>query len=357
MSNIAPSERRRNRTKDRITVEALQFYVPLFHAGDEAEKRILNGGLTAIERNALETRARLKDLSVKKIASLSGPLISSEIKKIIASSHIPYSDDLFDILYYAGMNGFVKGLRHFDEKKMKKSATNYLFQWFNVYAKRELSIIEAPFGVAPSRFQKYKKISAVRKKLSTELDRDVSNEEIFEYFQSGQADLKNFYGKLGSSNQASKANKNITLDLIREQEEFEQKFMNVQLLDPLENYQFDDRFSQKDDEPFSQTAFGIFSEKYGVSFEAQVVLQSELGKKSISTDVIETVSAMPPKRYSELVSAWKSLIQDVNSPFYSFLKEIDQNDFSQFDIASTVASIEESGKTIDKNKYEKLFER
>lgn len=353
---VVGAKRPRKNTNDRITIDALVYYAPLFKAGDEAEEKILAGGLTPAERNLYETRARLKDLAVKKIAALSGPLITSEINKIISTSHLPYGDDLFDLLYYAGLSGLVKGLRHFDETKVKASATNYLFQWFGVYAKRELSIIEAPFGVAPSRFQKFKKISAVRKKLSAELERDATNEEVHEYFRSGKADLKTMNGRVGSSDKPSQANKSITLELVVEQEEFESLFMHTELLDPQADYSSDVKLSKHDEEPFSQTVFGVFADTHGVSDQAKAVLMSELGSSQISDVESRLAAAMAPDEYKALAGAWKDLIRDANGPFYSFLKSVDGEQFGQFDIMATIQQIETSKKSSSQGRYRILFE-
>lgn len=350
------TSRPRKNTKDRITVEALSYYTPAFKAGDEAEQKILEGGLTPAEQNMYETRARLKELALEKIASLSGPLITSEINKLISSSHLPYSEDLFDVLYYAGMGGLVKGLRHFDESKMNSSATNYLFQWFVVYAKRELSIIEAPLGIAPSRFQKYKKIAAVRKKLTAELDRRVTNEEIFEHFQSGKADLKTMNGRVGSSAKPSMANKNITLELIEEQEAFEQHYMHMELLDPLADYSSEIKFAKTDSEAFSQTVFGVFIEKYNINHKAKAVLLSELGSEQATDEDAALASTMTPDEYKKYAAAWKEVIRDPRGPFYDFLKTVEGQGFDQFDIQSTIQVIEESRKSTARSRYQVLFE-
>ena len=350
------TKRPRKNTTDRITVEALSYYVPYFRMGDDAAEKLIEDAdtLSPAEINALETQAKMKDLVVEKIMSLSGPLITSEINKIIAGSHLPYSDDLFDILYYSGMGGLVKGLRHFKESKLKNSATNYLFQWFTVYAKRELSILEAPYGIAPSRFQKYKKVSAVRKKLTAELNRDVTNDEIYEYFQSGQADLKTMNGRIENSAKPSQANKNITMELIVEQEEFENNFMITELLDPLADYSSNLKLSQDAEEPFSQTVFGVFIESSGVNTTAKAVLLSELGTNQIDTESEQIVRSLTVETYKEYANAWKALIKDPNGPFYTFLKSNSAAAFGQFDINSVVRSIESYSRG-SARKYKVLF--
>ena len=289
------SAQTRKVTKDRITVEALKFYVPLFHAGDAATERLLKDeNISAGDRNALEVQSRLKKLATDKIASLSGPLMTREITKLIRGSHLNGREDLFDILYYAGITGLVKGLRHFDVDKLNKSSTNYLFQWIITYAKKELNIIEAPFGIAPSRFQKYKKISAVRKKLSDELERYAENEEVLEFFHSGRADVKNMSGRVEKSAKPYASNQSITLELVAEQEHFEKNLSYVSLIDPLEDYSGEITFSKDDYEIFSESLFGTFLDSFNFTDTARSVLMSDLGTLNIPIELEELVVSLTP---------------------------------------------------------------
>lgn len=353
---ISGSKPVRKNTNDRITLEALKYYVPLFHIGDEASLRILEDDVSTGERNFLQSRILLKQMAVDKIASLSGPLITREINKLIKNSHLNGRDDLFDILYYAGINGMIKGLRHFDVNKMNKSSTNYLFQWIVTYAKKELAVIEAPFGVAPSRFQRYKKISAVRKKLSEQLGRYANNEEVLEYFVSGKADIKTMSGRLDKSNEPYAVNKNMSLGLIEEQENFEKNLNYVNLLDPLEDYNTEVTLSHNDVPPFSQTLFGIFVESYDFTVEAVSVLVSELKHPDVKPEYISCASDMSTSEYKNLSLKWKDLMRDINGPFYSFLSEMEDNNFDQFNIPETKRNIENYGKKVKSEKYLPLFE-
>lgn len=340
---------------DRITIEALKYYVPLFKIGDSATTELLNVNLTPSERNFLETKARLRTLTVKKIADLSGPLMTREINKLINYSHLKNREDLYTILYYSGLNGMEKGLRNFEVEKINKSSTNYLFQWIVTYAKKELSVIEAPFGIAPSRFQRYKKISAVRKRLSEKIGRYADNQEVLDFFKSGQADIKNMQGRVGSSDKPSQANLNMTLEIIEEQEEFELNLSSVNLLDPLEDYSAEAQFSKNDYTPFYETIFGVFLESENFNDEAKAVLMSEL--KAEETDLLyeNLLFNLDQKEYKIIVSCWKSLLKDINGPFYNFLLSVKDDEFDQFDIGQTLSNIENYNKKINSKRYKILF--
>jgi hypothetical protein len=350
---------KKRNTKDRITVDLLRFYVPIFHTGDNALQKLLDiDNLTSHEINKLEAESKLRDLAVKKIAELSGPLITREINKIIAGSHLRNSgESIFGALYVAGIDGMKKGLRHFDVDKLNKSSTNYLFQWIVTYAKKELSSLEAPFGVAPSRFQRYKKIAAVRKKLSLILGRYASNEEVLEFFHSGKADLKNMNGPVGSSLKPSQANKNITLELIAEQENYEKNLSHVDLIDPIEDKLGEKEFSNNAEveTPFIETLFYAFLEKYSFKTESKAVLISELKVVDAPEYVEEILKSLDKAKYRKYANRWKDLLSDKNGVFYEFLLSVKDDDFNQFDVGKAIESIESHSRVIDSDKYKILF--
>lgn len=350
---------RRKNTNDRVTVEALKYYVPIFHKGDAASEKLLEPEKYSIDQlNSLRTVARLKDLTVEKIAALAGPLITREINKLIKNSHLNGREDLFDILYYAGINGMIKGMRHFDVDKLNKSSTNYLFQWIVTYAKKELNILEAPFGIAPSRFQRYKKISAVRKKMSEQLGRYATNEEVLQYFLSGQADLKTMNGRVEKDDKPYAVNQNMTLDIIEEQENFEHNLNYVNLLDPLEDYSAEVKLSEKSSPIFEETLLGAFVLSYNFTPEAIAVIASDLNLSYLPDEVKQVVDNLSTTEYKSYSSRWKDLMRDVNGPFYEFLTEYIStvsNSVENFDILDTMKNIEEYEKHIKPSRYSVLF--
>ena len=345
---------------ERLTTEALRYYVPLFQRGLRAEEKLNDDeNLSTAERNLYENESRLASLALSKVAQLSAPLITAEINKLISNSHLPHTQDLFYLIYFGGLNGMKRGMAKFDVDKIQNSATNYLFQWFGVYAKRELAAAEAPYGVAPSRFQRYKKVSAVRKKMTAELEREPTNQEIFDYFQSGRADLKTMNGPLGSSTRSSGANREITLEFIAEQETFERSYMHTELFNPHEDYSTEARLAQEDEDAFSQTFFGIFVEEFLINKKAKAVLVSDLGISNVPDELEEIVSTMDRSEYARYSRAWAELIRDPRGPFLHFLKTVKKEDFGQFDIMGTIKTIEDSGSKNKSraHKYAMLFEK
>lgn len=343
-------------TSSRITVEALRFYVPLFHQACQAEEKLLKvEDIPAAERNHLETVARWKKLTTDRIAALSGPLITRELSKILKSSTLN-DEDLFDILYYAGIDGMMKGLRKFDVEKINTSSTNYLFQWILTYAKKELLIMEAPFGIPPSRYQKFKKISAVRQKMTTENGREPSNEEVLEYFHNGSADVKTMNGRVRKSNKLYASNQNMTLDLIKEQEEFATGLRHTETLDPLEDYSSEVKFSSRDDPMFRETLFGAFLDSYNFTIPARAVLMSDLSVRFMPSEESYVLEGMTSAQYKHISFLFKELLKDRNGPFSEFLSE-HMGQFDDLDMRKTLNSIMRYKGKAGQNRYMNLFEQ
>lgn len=309
----------------RLTTDALRYYVPYFHEGSRAERILVEHGgeLSPHERSALEVRARWKGLASRSIAELCKPLTISEIQKMITTSHMRNSrHNLKDILYAAAMNGLEKGLTHFDPEKINKSATNYLFQWIITYTKKELAALEAPFGVPPSRFQKIKKVAAVRKKLSDELGRYATNEEVLEFFHSGRADRKGLVSRKDAPESGFASNANMTMQMVEEQEIIEKSFLYTELMDPLEDYLTDLRTALKSDKPFGETVFGIFVESYNLNDRARAVLKNEMGALlSMTQTEKEIADSLPKKEYQKTFNRLKEMMNDPLGPFVEFVKE------------------------------------
>ena len=308
----------------RLTVESLRFYVPAFHQGEKAERILVESGdtLPPQERNRLEVQARLKTLAVAKIESMCKPLIVREINKLINGSHLRGNDYLFNILYETGVKvGMIKGLRHFDVNKIQAGATNYLFQWIVTYARKELATHEATFGIAPSRFQKLKKVSAVRKKITEQLGRYATNQEVLDYFHSGKADIKTMAGRLNAPNKGYASNKAITMDLVQEQEKFEKTMAYVQLLDPLEDYQRQLDQAVHPPKPFNETIFGAFNDTHPMTDQVVAVLMSELGNYTDMTpQVRHELDAMTKKEYRATLKRITEMATDPHGPFQAFIR-------------------------------------
>lgn len=297
-----------------LTVEVLKYYVPVFQRGDKALLRLLSGEeMDELERNVLETQVKVREIALNRLISLARPLIVVEVHKMIKNSLLKDEADIFDLIFYAGVGGMVKGLRKFDVEKIEKSATNYIFQWITTYAKKELLAAEArPFAIPPSRFYKYKKISAVRKKMAEALQRQPTNEEVLAYFHDGFADVNTMNGPV-LKGRRSAANQAITLELVEEQDLFEKNMKKVISLE-VDDFRNDLLLSVNDEN--DSGVIQLFVEATpDLTDKAKEYIYSELGiarNQNLSLSKSE---------YRKLGNQWAALLRDRNGPFYRFLKE------------------------------------
>lgn len=302
---------------EELTVEALRYYVPIFQRGDKAFLRLLEEGpFSPLERNILETQALTREIALNNLVARAKPLIVVAVHSIIKTSLLKNDEDIFNLIYYAGVSGMVRGLRKFDVKKINESATNYLLQWVKTYAKKELLAAEArPFAIPPSRFFKYKKISAVRKKMEEALKRPPTNEEVLTYFHDGFADVQTMEGPLLKARKSA-ANQAITLELVIEQNEFEK---NMKKVASIEIDDFRNDLLSTTDEINYGILQSFISNTPNLTPKALAYIYSELGVENQKFQEIS--SSMSNAEYRRIGRMWASLLKDVDGPFYKFAKE------------------------------------
>jgi len=341
--------------RDKLTVEALRFYVPIFQAADDFYEENAPK-VTDKTRNAVDTALTLREMAIDQLMALSRPLIIRELNKILSGSHLRKDDEsIFDLLYYAARGGAVRGLRHFDVEKIDKSATNYLFQWITTYAKKELVALEAaPFGIPPARFTVYKKISAVRKKLSEKLDHYATNEEVLEAFLSGDADIQTMNGRKRAAKGPSNPNRKMTIELIEEQEYFEKNLISQNLVDPLDQQSNKMVYGTVAHESFRESLFGAFLDSYPFTPEARVVLMSEL-QVNPTDEELEILKSLEQSDVKKLSFKWKALLKDKNGLFAEFLERVKGDGYTDFDVAKTLRALREYPDTVKKATWEPLL--
>lgn len=343
---------------DRLTVESLRYYVPIFQEADDTYEALI---AQVVDNPKLKPKVdaafTLKEFALDKLLKLAEPLIARELNNIISKSHLRGSDEnVFTQLYYAGRAGAIKGLRHFDVDKLDSSATNYLLQWFTAYAKKELLTIEAaPFGIPPSRFHTYKKISAVRKKLTEINGSYATNQQVLDFLHSGAADLKTMNGRVGSTGKRYSSNQKITMELVEEQEYFERNLIVQNLIDPLDKSMSEMVFGETSTKIFSESIFGTFISQYSLTPNAILAIKHELHAE-MTAEEEAAVKQLSNSALRKLVSQWKLLIRDAKGPFYSFLVGVSADGFEDFDIQRTLRSIQNGAEVIAKPQWEALFE-
>lgn len=341
----------RQQKKDRITIEDLRTYVPIYQNGDAALTELSAQDEIEPDRyNLLQNRVVLRELALERICELSAPLMTRETAKLLTNSRLRGKEGVFDSIYWAGIKGMEKGLRKFEVDKIKTSSTNYLFQWFVTYARNELMALEAPFGIPVSRYLKYRKIGAVRSKLTEELERRPLNDEVLDYFHSGRADVKTMNGRVANAGKPSRANRMITLDEVVEQENFVRLYANVILMDDEDSGW--EQAQTVDIEAFFETLFGVFTERYNVTNEATAVIMAELG----SIEGEERCESLNDDERRKIAQSWYHLMRDLNGPFYKFLTNLSAEEKNHLNAWTVLNRIREQGKsTIARKEWSVLF--
>lgn len=346
----------------RVTVAALKLYVPLFQIGDKAEAKLkTSDSLSNLkERARLLSSVDLKKFAYDELAELTYPLMRKEIQTVIRNSHLKREEDeIFSVVYYAGLGGMERGLRKFDVEKIEESATNYLFQWIMVYAKKELLKLEAPMGIPPTRFQKHKKIAAVRKRLSELLDRPASNDEILEYFHTGKAEFKSYNGPKIKMAGVSEANRKITMELIEEQEDIEKNLSFAQIFDSADDYRSERLLAVNDKPLFSETLIGSFVSTLEFSSEAVAVLKSELQQDTTDNEdaILKGISTV---RHQSVMKVWREYLGDPRGDFRLFLESERKNGETENNIQAMLNSFSSAPKNKRSShpvRYNPLFEK
>lgn len=337
-------------TAPKLTISDLDLCAPLFKLGEIAEEKLLEGEVLADEVVVkLETHVETKRLVFEYLVSQSDGLIRQEVNKLLKSSALYDAHEAFNQVYYAGVRGFAKGLGKYSPSVKKASPTNYLFQWVYTYAKRELLAIEAPLGVPPTRYEKMKKIAAVRRKYAEELGRAPSNEELLDFFHSGRADVDNKIGRVKNSGKASQANLKIKLEELKEQEEVERQ-MSIQLIDIQDSNLSERAFQVEDPKSFDETIFGRFVAEHTFSDRAIAVLRSELRDGS-APEVTELahVDSMSEKEYKRLSRLWSDYLSHPASPFIEFMQRNGEQIPEEYSGSSN--------QKLDDSKYDELYEK
>lgn len=344
-------------SKSRLNFETLSRNIPIIQEGRKASENLMHGNIVdRLESLVEQNRVLRRELAIEELSDLSMPLMVREAQKMLAGSRMKDEDGMVGVLVQAGLEGFRRGLDKFDEDKVNISSTNYLMQWFTAYARRELTNSESINGIPPSRFGIFKKIAAVRRKLSDEYQRPATNEEIHDYFQSGKADLPNRAGRVSNKDRPSAANRKIHLDIIKEQEEFELSLFSPERLDAPENPRANLPTVDTLYEDFDGTFFGEFLKSYPFTVSAVAVMKSDLQREdSLTREEREKLAKLSETEIAGLLRRWKWLMMDPNGVFVKFLRANRNKGYDQFDVSGTLEIVEKL--PAQTHKYDVLFER
>lgn len=207
-----------------IDLSLYEENLPVFQEGIHAREVLESGdadGLSRAERSALRARVHAGEDAFMRIYQatewVSRRLVREEMARP-RSFHVVLDEDE---LMQAAMEGVYRMCVRADVTRMK-SAVNYLMSWIKTSVERAACKEEASYGMTSSQVRLNRKIAAVRARMRRENGVEPTDEEVYEFFQSGKADIRTKYGRKQSPDnkvKQSKENRRITLRQIQAQHE------------------------------------------------------------------------------------------------------------------------------------------
>lgn len=164
-----------------LTLELLKLHVPVVREGQEAIAALKDEkDRTRAETNALLMQKRRGSQSQEILIISALPLIkkiaSTEFQRRRAwNSRVSYDDVLQEAIA-----GFIRGLLSYKENANHVSPTNYLSQWITTSIRRRIENLEHDFAIPYEVVERARRIRAVRSRLSSELSRNPSDEEVLD---------------------------------------------------------------------------------------------------------------------------------------------------------------------------------
>lgn len=165
-----------------LTLDLLRREVPVFQAGRNAAQVLAgpDAPTDMVGRQALVRQVRAGEAAQERLVLAAIPLIKHLAAKEHARRQRWQSQITFEDLFQEGVGGLLRGLMAYNPEGGQKSPTNYLGQWIMIEMRRNVEAVDNDFGVAFDAAERMRKIRALRSRLSAELGREPTDEEIIE---------------------------------------------------------------------------------------------------------------------------------------------------------------------------------
>lgn len=201
MSNISPLLQRTHAQP--LTLELLAEKVPVVKTGYEANQEMLalpsnyqpeddeeRNRILVLKQQVREGK-KAQEILIISALPLIKDLASKEFSRRKAwSSRISYEEVLQEAI-----SGFIRGLMSYKPAKTKYSATNYLGQWVVTTIRRKLEVMEHDFFIPYEIVDRNRRIVAVRSRLTTELQREPTTEELLDALNDSSQRMTTKWGK------------------------------------------------------------------------------------------------------------------------------------------------------------------
>lgn len=195
---------KRARENEQLTLATLKKYIPDAQAALKAQERLNEGNITQQEREELLRVIKQGEYAKERLVLISMPLIKNlaykESKRRASwDSRISVEDIISE-----GLSGLMRGIKAYNVHGQHVSPTNYLGQWITTDMRRNTEVLDHDFSIPYEAIERQRKIRAVRSRLTAELGREPTDEEIIE---GSKDETHNRNKKMGRSPAAKEAAK------------------------------------------------------------------------------------------------------------------------------------------------------
>lgn len=185
-----------------LTLKNLALYVPMVQKATEVEKDTDNSaGYTSRE---LFRIARDGENAKEKLIIMALPLIKKIAYKEFSRRRAWSSRVSLEDMIQEGIGGFLRGIQAYNVDAGHSSATNYLGQWILSDMRRNIEILEHDFSIPQETIERYRKIRAIRGRLTNTLGRTPTDEEILVSAASAESTVENKMGRVNKDPNARK---------------------------------------------------------------------------------------------------------------------------------------------------------
>lgn len=169
-----------------LTLELLSEKVPLVKIGYEAHQQLQQkpAGFSAmsleerVEYNNLQKLVTKGKDAQEALIMSALPLIKDLASKEYSRRQAWSSRVSYEELLSEAVAGFIRGLLSYQPAKTKHSATNYLGQWVVTTVRRRLETLEHDFSIPYEVVERNRRIVAVRSRLTAEMKKEPTDEEL-----------------------------------------------------------------------------------------------------------------------------------------------------------------------------------
>lgn len=179
-----------------LSLVVLAREVPLVHAGKSAQAELDSGVDDRIHRRQLLRTIQQGERAKERLVGIALPLIRSLAYKEFKRRQAWNSRVSLEDIISEGIGGFLRGINAYNPEGKHKSPTNYLGQWILTDMRRNVEELEHDFSIPFEAMERQRKIRAIRSRLTSEMGREPTDEEIIEAANSQTGYGDNMLGRV-----------------------------------------------------------------------------------------------------------------------------------------------------------------